>query len=912
MRRGNDGLDRSLNKSTNSLTPATRTRGGLVHAVKQNSTRSLDSEPIAVTSSSSATTTTKAAASPCTNTTTNNPEESPRVKAHSLGAPFRLSRNLSRVLHTSRSPSPSRRLLAAEIMSQGATKLLKPCPPAPCPPLEQTPLLLLRFTPKVTPKLIQLVQHALTKSGLIVHDQHQVVVVNNNNDTQTESLEYHTYMYLTAAQEALEAVAEQCRWMKRTNDTQVVECFTVARRKTFISSKKKRKPNEANSDKKSNNNDDIWVGGGDELFTSNEWCYLAFRLLDTVEIMTDGTKSSSALDLMLLLQQDPTSSSPASRMEMMRASSNMPSSFTRQGSSSKDLGNNSSHHSSSSQNFNKPSIPRQGSSSRDLGNKNNNNNLPNRRAFRRQASNDDLSPPSSGHGVPYNRRQNFHNKNFHRQQSVMLQRVKEHGKRSTCLRHVLQAHDFVDVVTPLHWGPARDAIVMATWKPRQLTPPVQDIRNYYGEDVAFYFAWMGFLSRWLVVLGGMGCATVLFRWIRGDNVDEDEFTPMYGIFTFCWGVLFLRFWERHEHRLAYQWGTYSLSYYDKQQGLTKRPEFKGVLRVSPVTGDYETYYPAHSRRLQYVVSVLVTMVMLAVAFCMMILSLNMQGYIHPERNPERWHPNNPHPFHYHYFAVLSERGAIFDSKHFYRSFIPTFIHVAVIFTLNNLYRIIATMLTEWENHETDSAYQTSLIVKRFLFEAFDCYAALFYLAFYERDVYRLQMELATVFNIDTFRRLTMECFIPIMMQKISKWSQPRHPHNNHDGNAKKVRADEDDKTAKVEANTEDESTGPDTSTNTTVGSPRSAGTASTASLSDTETEAVMDEPYGQPGNGCGKTNAKVLEDDSNGSHFSSNSRRGAVQSTLEALAEDADKDEYVSTLKIGNGIRKYLPLFEHF
>jgi hypothetical protein len=58
------------------------------------------------------------------------------------------------------------------------------------------------------------------------------------------------------------------------------------------------------------------------------------------------------------------------------------------------------------------------------------------------------------------------------------------------------------------------------------------------------------------------------------------------------------------------------------------------------------------------------------------------------------------------------------------------------------------------------------ILKRFLFEAFDCYVALFYLAFYERDVDRLRLELISVFNIDTFRRLGLECILPMLFQRL--------------------------------------------------------------------------------------------------------------------------------------------------
>ena len=154
--------------------------------------------------------------------------------------------------------------------------------------------------------------------------------------------------------------------------------------------------------------------------------------------------------------------------------------------------------------------------------------------------------------------------------------------------------------------------------------------------------------------------------------------------------------------------------------------------------------------------------MLAVAFSVMILSLNLQGYIRPQSNPQRWHEENQHPFHFPSLAILAEEGHLFDSTSGWRVYIPIVLHVACIFTLNNIYRIIAGKLTDFENHETERSHAHSLILKRFMFEAFDCYIAMFYLAFYERDAVRLRTELSAVFQIDTARRFLLECVVPVI------------------------------------------------------------------------------------------------------------------------------------------------------
>ncbi len=56
-----------------------------------------------------------------------------------------------------------------------------------------------------------------------------------------------------------------------------------------------------------------------------------------------------------------------------------------------------------------------------------------------------------------------------------------------------------------------------------------------------------------------------------------------------------------------------------------RPGFQGVLRVSPVTGRKEQYFPRVHRLGRYLVSAAVTGVLLMGAFSVMICSLNLQG-----------------------------------------------------------------------------------------------------------------------------------------------------------------------------------------------------------------------------------------------------------------------------------------------
>lgn len=266
-----------------------------------------------------------------------------------------------------------------------------------------------------------------------------------------------------------------------------------------------------------------------------------------------------------------------------------------------------------------------------------------------------------------------------------------------------------------------------------------------------------------------------------DGLYIDEYTPFYGLICYVWAVLLYRFWERKENTLAYEWGTFEVASDGENiaedfsggyhHSPRRRPEFKGILRPSPVTGAPELYYPGYKRKFKYLVSAVVTAIMLSIAFYTMILSLNLQGYIRRRVSTN--------PFYFPQFTNLSEPGAIMDAQSSWRSFIPVVIHALSIMTLNTIYRGIARRLTVWENHETQTAFENSLVLKRFLFEAFDCYIVLLYLAFYARDMERLRAELIAVFNIDSFRRLFTECILPMIFHYFDPVADNEHPQDLH-------------------------------------------------------------------------------------------------------------------------------------
>ena len=324
---------------------------------------------------------------------------------------------------------------------------------------------------------------------------------------------------------------------------------------------------------------------------------------------------------------------------------------------------------------------------------------------------------------------------------------------SRSLLHVLEAAGAVVAAAPLHDDGARDAAwrssVRQLARGRSLDADV--FAAYWGEGVAFYFAWSGFYLKALAVPALLGFAI----WLRRPAdllVDDDPYVPAYALLTVVWACGFVALWRRKEAALDFKWGCA-----DAQEYI--RSDFEGDEVTSEVTGETVRRERPARRAARYALSIGVTLVCLAVPVAVMLVSLNLQGYISPLGRDVLGVPV--------YSAAVSayaKPGATFDPNGSL-ALVPVVIHAVTIALLNKGYRHIAEYLTDFENHRTQRAYENSLVLKRFFFEAFDCYVALFYIAFELGDVSRLRMELVSLYTSDTVRRIATETVLPLLLQR---------------------------------------------------------------------------------------------------------------------------------------------------
>uniref|UniRef100_A0AAY5L040 Anoctamin n=1 Tax=Esox lucius TaxID=8010 RepID=A0AAY5L040_ESOLU len=246
----------------------------------------------------------------------------------------------------------------------------------------------------------------------------------------------------------------------------------------------------------------------------------------------------------------------------------------------------------------------------------------------------------------------------------------------------IQSKGILVQIFPLHENEELKRLSFSWYKQFKLSfQPLDDIRHYFGEGLALYFAFLEYFTFALIPMAIIGIPYYLFDW-----EDYDKYTVFAG-FNLVWCTVILELWKRLSASLAYRWGTLSR----KKAFEEPRPGFHGILGFNPVTGREEPLYPNFKRQLRiYLVSVPFVLLCLYLSLYVMMIYFEMEGWvlmIHDEE-PTFW------------------TGVLL--------FIPSVIYAVVIEIMNLIYRYAAEYLTNWDMGLLRQSLATLLITSQIL------------------------------------------------------------------------------------------------------------------------------------------------------------------------------------------------------
>ncbi|KAG8180701.1 hypothetical protein JTE90_005798 [Oedothorax gibbosus] len=262
-----------------------------------------------------------------------------------------------------------------------------------------------------------------------------------------------------------------------------------------------------------------------------------------------------------------------------------------------------------------------------------------------------------------------------------------------------------------HWG--------KVCKPQ----PIHEIRDYFGEKIAFYFAWISTLmtSLWIPAILGLGVFIYgLTRRLDGlkskgamylidivKSSSDNDLTPAFAAIICLWGTIFMEVWKRKQISLAHKWHVENFDHVEPD-----RPQFYGTKsEYNRFTRSSMFYYPFYKKLMKYLFSVSVLVVMVMLVFISVTSVILYRVYMT--------------------ISFCVDGDSVCDLMH--GTILATLLNTISIMILGKVYEVIAVKLNEWENHQTLSEHNDALVVKLFAFQFANTYASLFYTAFFRRD-----------------------------------------------------------------------------------------------------------------------------------------------------------------------------------
>ncbi|XP_070687077.1 anoctamin-10 isoform X2 [Pempheris klunzingeri] len=328
---------------------------------------------------------------------------------------------------------------------------------------------------------------------------------------------------------------------------------------------------------------------------------------------------------------------------------------------------------------------------------------------------------------------------------------------------------------PLHHSDKLKDLSEAWYSGNQLAQPLDQVNEYFGSSVAFYFSFLDFYTWSLLPPAILGLSITYFSGkVQKEMVEsvsragapgiEDDSEPavsghmIQAMFSMLWSTVFMEMWKRRSSSLSYRWGTLHLA----ERFAEPRPGFHGDLGVNPVTGRVEPLFPEWQRDLR-IALVSIPVVGLFLGLVVLGMLCFYWGEAQVQQLNNEWD------------SLLSQ----------VLLFAPSVLHIVYTNMLATVYKTVARSLTEFENHREESAFENHLTAKVLVFTFFNYFAVLFHIAFFKQDVPLLRKRLASLLIVTQLVNQVTEVVIPFLVDRFI--SAPHRAESEDDPQEDKFR-----------------------------------------------------------------------------------------------------------------------------
>ncbi|XP_064281805.1 anoctamin-9 isoform X2 [Passer domesticus] len=278
----------------------------------------------------------------------------------------------------------------------------------------------------------------------------------------------------------------------------------------------------------------------------------------------------------------------------------------------------------------------------------------------------------------------------------------------------------------------------ARWRVLFKEQPIEEIRCYFGEKVALYFAWLGWYTYLLIFAALAGLATVaagatVFSssqvskeicdanntimcplcdqncsfWVLSDtctyakvtHMIDNEATVVFAMFMAIWATVFLELWKRERANVATSWDLY---------GWDEEEEELALQLINNSQHEPRLYQHSYFRStIVLILALLMIMVLIGIAHALVIYrAVAMALFTQSDVSLLSKHAD--------IIAVMT--GAV--------------LHYLTIVIMTKVNWHVALFLCDLEKPRTFSQRENNFTVKIFLFQFFTNFSSLIYIAFF--------------------------------------------------------------------------------------------------------------------------------------------------------------------------------------
>lgn len=221
------------------------------------------------------------------------------------------------------------------------------------------------------------------------------------------------------------------------------------------------------------------------------------------------------------------------------------------------------------------------------------------------------------------------------------------------------------------------------------TEDLDEIRDRFGEKVAFYFAFEQTYFNFLLFPTGFGLFAYLFL---------GSFSAFYAVVLCLWSIVFVEWWRHQERDLSIRWGVRGVGAID-----SKRQEFVPTQEVEdPATGETQKIFPWSERLKRQALQAPFAILAIVVLGSLIVLCFAIEIFI----------------------------GEIYDGPgKSVLTFTPTVILTTCLPLLTGVLSDAAKRLNDFENYETDTQYVRAHTAKLFILDFVTSYLGIILTAF---------------------------------------------------------------------------------------------------------------------------------------------------------------------------------------